>query len=121
MEHAAGEMIGTRRRAVPGILAVDDSRACLNALAHRLGHLGHLVVLSDRGSETLDLIAGRGFDLGVLGPPPPEMSGMHVLGETRGRREPADLPVIMLTERADGSGAQALAAGADDYCVKPLN
>jgi DNA-binding response OmpR family regulator len=121
MEQAAGrEMIGTRRR-VPVILAVDDSRTTLNALAHRLGHLGHLVVLSDRGTEALDLIAGRGFDLVLLATRLPDMSGMHVLGEIRGSRETADLPVIMLTDRETGAGATALAAGADDYCVKPFD
>ncbi|WP_262408769.1 two-component system response regulator [Sphingomonas sp. JC676] len=122
MEHAAGgEMMGTRRRAVPVILAVDDCRSTLNSLAHRLGHLGHLVVLSDRGAEALDLIAGRGFDLVLLDTRLPDMSGMHVLREIRGSRETADLPVIMLTDRENGAGAEALAAGADDYCVKPFD
>ena len=114
-------MTGTRRRAVPVILAVDDCRSTLNSLAHRLGHLGHLVVLSDRGGEALDLIAGRGFDLVLLDTRLPDMSGMHVLREIRGSRETADLPVIMLTERENGTGAAALAAGADDYCTKPFD
>jgi DNA-binding response OmpR family regulator len=117
----AGEMSGARRRTVPVILAVEDSRTSLNALAHRLGHLGHLVVLSDRGGEALDLIAGRGFDLVLLAMRLPDMSGMHVLSEIRGSRETADLPVIMLVDRENGEGAAALAAGADDYCTKPFD
>lgn len=122
MENAVGSgMMGVRRRTVPVILAVDDSRSTLNALAHRLGRLGHLVVLSDRGAEALDLIAGRGFDLVLLDTRLPDMSGMHVLSEIRGSRETADLPVIMLTDRENGAGATALAAGADDYCVKPFD
>jgi DNA-binding response OmpR family regulator len=78
-------------------------------------------VLSDRGAEALDLIAGRGFDLVLLDTRLPDMSGMHVLREIRGSRETADLPVIMLTDRENGAGAEALAAGADDYCVKPFD
>lgn len=122
MENAVdGGTIGTRRRAVPVILAVDDSRSTLNALAHRLGHLGHLVVLSDRGTEALDLIAGRGFDLVLVAARLSDMSGMHVLSEIRGSRETVDLPVIMLADRENGTGTAALAAGADDYCVKPFD
>ena len=109
------------RRATRTILAVDDSRTNLNLLAHRLGHLGYLVVLSDRGSEALDLIEGRGFDLVLLDMMMPELSGMHVLQEIRGSRDTADLPVIMVTARGDSEAiVEALAAGADDYVAKPF-
>lgn len=112
---------GPERRTTRTILAVDDSRTDLNALAHRLGHLGYLVVLCDRGSEALDLIAGRGFDLVLLDVTMPELSGMHVLQEIRGARDTADLPVIMITARNDSEAVvQALAAGADDYVAKPF-
>lgn len=108
------------RRARRTILAVDDSRTNLNVLAHRLGHLGYMVVLSDRGSEALDLISARGFDLVLLDMMMPEVSGMHVLTEIRGSLETADLPVIVITGRSDPSAAvEALAAGADDYVAKP--
>ncbi len=111
---------GTERRATRTILAVDDSRTNLNVLAHRLGQLGYLVVLSDRGSEALDLIAGRGFDLVLLDMMMPELSGMHVLQEIRGSRDTADLPVIMVTARGDSDAVvQALSAGADDHVARP--
>lgn len=109
------------RRAVRSILAVDDSRTNLNVLAHRLGHLGYLVVLSDRGGEALDLISGRGFDLVLLDMMMPGISGIHVLNEIRGAPDTADLPVIMITGRSDpGAAVEALAAGADDYVAKPF-
>ena len=109
------------RRARRTILAVDDSRTNLNVLAHRLGHLGHLVVLSDRGAEALDLISARGFDLVLLDMMMPEISGMHVLTEIRGSLDTCDLPVIMITGRSDpGAAVEALTAGADDYIAKPF-
>ncbi|MES2442662.1 MAG: response regulator [Pseudomonadota bacterium] len=112
---------GLERRTTRTILAVDDSRTNLNVLAHRLGHLGYLVVLSDRGSEALDLIAGRGFDLVLLDMMMPELSGMHVLQEIRAARDTADLPVIMVTARGDAEAiVQSLSAGADDYVAKPF-
>jgi DNA-binding response OmpR family regulator len=109
------------RRSRRTILAVDDSRTNLNVLAHRLGHLGYLVVLSDRGAEALDLISARGFDLVLLDMMMPEISGIHVLTEIRGALDTADLPVIMITGRSDpGAAVEALAAGADDYVAKPF-
>jgi len=103
------------------ILAVDDSRTNLNVLAHRLGHLGYLVVLSDCGAEALDLISGRGFDLVLLDRTMPELSGLHVLQEIRGSRDTADLPVIMVTAEGDSAAiVEALHAGADDYVAKPF-
>jgi DNA-binding response OmpR family regulator len=109
------------RRATRTILAVDDSRTNLNLLGARLGKLGYLVVLSDRGSEALDLIEGRGFDLVLLDMEMPELSGMHVLHEIRGSRDTADLPVIMVTAGGDSAGiVEALTAGADDYVAKPF-
>ncbi len=115
------EGVAVRRRGTRTILAVDDSRTNLNVLAHRLGHLGYLVVLSDRGSEALDLITARGFDLVLLDMMMPEVSGLHVLKEIRGAPATEDLPVIMVTGRSDPAGAvEALGAGADDYIAKPF-
>jgi DNA-binding response OmpR family regulator len=109
------------RIAARTILVVDDSRTHLNRLGHGLGQLGYLVVLSDRGSEALDLIEGRGFDLVLLDMEMPELSGMHVLQEIRGSRDTADLPVIMVTARGDSPAViEALSAGADDYVAKPF-
>lgn len=119
-EASAQEGIGKSRRATRTILAVDDSRTNLHILAHRLGQLGYLVVLADRGSQALELISARGFDLVLLDRLMPEVSGLHVLQEIRGARETADLPVIMVTSQDDPGGAvEALQAGADDYLSRP--
>jgi DNA-binding response OmpR family regulator len=112
---------GGLRRATRTILAVDDSRTNLNALATRLGHLGYLVVLSDSATEALDLLQGRGFDLVLLDMTTPEVSGQHVLHEIRGSLDTIDLPVIAVTECSDAASAvQALAAGADDVIARPF-
>ncbi len=119
-EASAQEGIGFRRRATRTILAVDDSRTNLHVLAHRLGQLGYLVVLADRGSQALELISARGFDLVLIDRVMPEVSGLHVLQEIRGARDTADLPVIVITSQGEGNGAvEALQAGADDYLASP--
>jgi DNA-binding response OmpR family regulator len=110
-----------RRRAARTILAVDDSRTNLGVLAHRLGGLGYLVVLADSGTQALELVSARGFDLVLLDKVMPELSGIHVLQEIRGTRDTADLPVILLTAQNDPLGAvEAFAAGVDDYLCRPF-
>jgi len=119
-EASAQEGIGNRRRATRTILAVDDSRTNLHVLAHRLGQLGYLVVLADCGSQALELISARGFDLVLVDRVMPEVSGLHVLQEIRATRDTTDLPVIMVTSQSDPRGAiEALQAGADDYLERP--
>ncbi|MBB4099804.1 response regulator [Sphingomonas kyeonggiensis] len=119
-EASAQEGIGSRRRATRTILAVDDSRTNLHVLAHRLGQLGYLVVLADGGSQALELVSARGFDLVLVDRVMPEVSGLHVLQEIRGTRDTTDLPVIMVTSQTDPRGAiEALQAGADDYLERP--
>ncbi len=109
-----------RRRTTRTILAVDDSRTSLHVLAHRLGQLGYLVVLADCGSQALELISARGFDLVLVDRIMPHVGGIQVLQEVRGSRDTADLPVIMVTSQDDPQAAvEALRAGADDYVAKP--
>jgi DNA-binding response OmpR family regulator len=118
---SASTGIAMRRRGTRTILAVDDSRTNLSVLAHRLGNLGYLVVLADSGTQALELISARGFDLALLEKRLPELSGIHVLQEIRGSRDTADLPVILLTGQSDPLGAvDAFAAGADDYLERPF-
>ena len=121
MDQASSSGIAARRRATPTILAVDDDRASLGALAHQLGNLGYLVVLADSGTQALELVSARGFDLVLLDKDMPAISGLHVLEEIRGARDTADLPVIMLTGRDDPRGAlDAFAAGVDDFLAQPF-
>ena len=52
----------------------------------------------------------------------PRMSGIEVCQSLRADPSTADLPIILLTAKAQESElAQGLAAGADDYIVKPFS
>lgn len=110
-----------RRRATRTILAADGNRGNLSTLAHRLGNHGYLVVLADSGTQALELISARGFDLVLLERAMPELSGIHVLQEIRSARDTADLPAILLSGQDDPLGAvDAFAVGADDYLARPF-
>lgn len=117
MIQASGHaIVGARRKAVPTVLAAGSCRASLNEIAQRLGNLGYLVVLSESACQALELVSARGFDL-VLIDALPETGAMHMLGEIRGSRDTADLPVIVLSER--DCAVETFAAGADDWLAKP--
>lgn len=112
---------GDRHGPIRTILAVDDSRTNLNVLGTRLRQFGYLVVLSQTARDALDLIAARGIDLVLLDMIMPGVSGIDVLVELRGNRHTVDLPVIMVTDRAEPAAAvEALGAGADDWIAKPF-
>ncbi|MDT8759314.1 response regulator [Sphingomonas psychrotolerans] len=108
---------GVRRRAVRSVLAAGSCRTSLNEIAHRLGNLGYLVVLSDSACQALDLVSARGFDLVLIETLVPETGAMHMLNEIRGSRDTVDLPVIMLSDRDDA--VAAFAAGVDDWLARP--
>lgn len=118
MIQASGQaIVGARRKAVRTVLAAGSCRASLNEIAQRLGNLGYLVVLGDSACQALELVSARGFDLVLVDALVPETGAMHMLGEIRGSRDTADLPVIVLSER--DCAVEAFAAGADDWLAKP--
>lgn len=119
MDQASAQRIaGARRKAMRTVLAAGSCRASLNEIAHRLGNLGYLVVLSESAPQALELLSARGFDLALIDVLTPEISAIHLLNEIRGSRDTADLPVILLGH-ADRAVA-AFSAGADDWLAKPF-
>jgi DNA-binding response OmpR family regulator len=52
----------------------------------------------------------------------PQMNGIEVLHELRSTNSTREVPVIMVTARAEGDATiEALEAGADDYVTKPID
>ena len=68
------------------------------------------------------MIDGSHFDLILLDVMMPGLDGVEVLKCIRARHAPMQLPVIMVTAKADGSDvAESLEAGANDYITKPVD
>ncbi|QKG59202.1 response regulator (plasmid) [Hymenobacter sp. BRD128] len=82
------------------------------------------VHLAEDGQAALDLLARAGtvpFDLLVTDAMMPRLSGTELLARLRANPTWADLPVLMLTARADDEHHRAaLAVGVDDYLTKPF-
>ena len=102
------------------VLVIDDEpaiRESLHALLTIEG--GYAVDLAENGTEGLNKLANRGYDLVLLDLMMPDMSGMDVLHELRERDR--ETPIFMITAYGSVQAAvDALKAGADDYFPKPF-
>jgi diguanylate cyclase (GGDEF)-like protein/PAS domain S-box-containing protein len=80
------------------------------------------VSVAASGMETLSRVATEPYDLILLDVEMPGMSGFEALSRIRERHSSTQLPVIMVTARADGSDiVEAFRLGANDYVTKPID
>lgn len=104
------------------ILAVDDERAIVRLVQVNLMRQGYEVVTAFDGKEALEKVASEQPDLIVLDVMMPYMDGFEVLQHLK--RDPAtrDIPVIMLTAKAqDADVFKGWQSGVDCYLTKPFN
>jgi two-component system, OmpR family, phosphate regulon response regulator PhoB len=104
------------------ILVVEDEVAIAELVAINLRHAGHEVtVAADAAQAQLELDAVLP-DLVILDWMLPGQSGLGLARQWRSAARTRDLPIIMLTARAEESDKVAgLDAGADDYLAKPFS
>ncbi|GAA3228377.1 response regulator transcription factor [Nonomuraea helvata] len=101
------------------ILAVDDDQAILRSLWRGLRLEGFAVDTAESGRQALEQAEGQP-DAIILDVSMPEMSGIEVC--SRLRESGSQVPVLMLSAMDEVADRRAgLAAGADDYVVKPFD
>ena len=102
------------------IMVVDDERAVRESLRRALVLEGYEIDLAEGGREALDLLgSGTQPDALILDVLMPGIDGLEVC--KRLRRDGNQLPILMLTARAEVENRVAgLDAGADDYVTKPF-
>ncbi len=104
------------------ILVVDDVEANRSVVCRRLERLNYQVTSAESGEAALQMIEKERPDLILLDYMMPNMNGIDVLRELRTNSRCTEVPVIMLTARADAQTVVAsLEAGADDYVSKPID
>jgi len=107
---------------VPTVLVIDDgpdNRLLLRALLERGGYRP---VLADNGEAGLACLERETPALVLLDYMMPDMTGPEVARKIRQRPGGADIPIVLLTASADEAHVrEALAAGADDYLIKPFD
>jgi len=104
------------------ILVVDDLDDNRYLLVNRLKREGYGVAEAIDGVQALELIEQRPFDLVLLDIMMPRLDGFGVLEALRQTRSMDELPVIMVTAKAESEDViKAFDLGANDYVSKPIN
>lgn len=104
------------------ILAVDDEKHIVRLVEITLQREGYEVVTANNGAEALEKVASEQPDLVIMDVMMPEMDGLQALQKLKDDPATANVPVIMLTAKAqDADVFQGWKSGADLYLTKPFN
>ncbi|MCY4754848.1 phosphate regulon transcriptional regulator PhoB [Pelomonas aquatica] len=104
------------------ILVVEDESAIAELISINLRHAGFEVTLAGSATAAQYEVDRVLPDLVVLDWMLPGQSGVALARQWRGAARTKELPVIMLTARAEeGDKIAGLDAGADDYVTKPFS
>lgn len=103
----------------PHLLLVEDERSIREPLAHFLTRQGFRVTHVGDAASARARLAAYAIDLAILDIMMPGEDGLSL---TRHIRATSNLPVILLTARAEETDRiVGLEMGADDYVVKPFS
>jgi len=106
----------------PTVLLVEDEPAQRELLAYNLEADGFDVITADNGEDGLILVDENDPDLIVLDWMMPQLSGIEVCRRLKSNSKTRQIPVIMLSARAEEvDRVRGLETGADDYVVKPYS
>jgi len=104
------------------VLVVEDEPAIAELIALHLRHAGHEVIVAADAPSAQARVDERLPDLVLLDWMLPGQSGLLLARRWRGDARTRELPIIMLTARAEEADkVSALDAGADDYLTKPFS
>ncbi len=100
------------------ILVVEDEPRYQRLICANLKSQGYRTDSAGTGNEAIDRVATREPELVLLDLGLPDIDGLEV---TRRIREFSDVPIVIVTARADEADIVAgLEHGADDYLTKPF-
>ncbi len=104
------------------ILVVEDESAIAELISINLRHAGFEVTIAATAEQAQAAVDGALPDLIILDWMLPGQSGLSLAKRWRSEARTRELPLIMLTARADEADKiQGLDAGADDYLTKPFS
>jgi len=102
------------------IAVLDDDRSQTDLVSQVLNAAGHICHPFQSGKEMVNQLRRESFDMLIIDWQVPDLSGAEVLHWAR-EKLPPTLPVLFMTSRSGEDDIVAgLAAGADDYMIKPI-
>ncbi len=104
------------------ILVVDDERHIVRLVEVNLARAGYDVITAYDGVEALEKVKQENPDMIVLDVMMPRMDGFEVLKHLQADPDTQDIPVIMLTAKAqDADIFRGWSSGVSSYLTKPFN
>ncbi len=108
--------------AKPKILVIEDERSLVEVLSYNLAREGFEVLTAYDGQDGLRQAQLKLPDLMVLDLMLPVKSGLDVCRDLRRDSRTREIPIIMVTAKAEESDQLiGFATGADDYVTKPYS
>ncbi len=104
------------------ILIIEDERALTDVLAYNLEREGYEAMVAHDGQEGLRKAQTLLPDLIILDLMLPIIGGLDICRELRSGERTHEIPIIMLTAKAEESDQLVgFSLGADDYVTKPFS
>ena len=108
--------------AKPRILIIEDERALTKVLTYNLEREGYETIVAHDGQEGLRKAQTQPIDLILLDLMLPTLGGLEICRELRAGESTRDVPIMMMTARAEETDQiVGFSMGADDYVTKPFS
>src|SRR5436190_22425956 len=104
------------------ILIIEDERALTDILSYNLQREGYEAIAVHDGQEGLRKAQTLLPDLIILDLMLPTLGGLDICRELRAGERTRDIPIVMLTAKAEETDqVVGFSLGADDYVTKPFS
>ncbi|KAB2841262.1 MAG: diguanylate cyclase, partial [Burkholderiales bacterium] len=111
-----------REMGMLNVLVVDDSRTLRMGLAKMLQQMGHTVTMAENGEEGIEAFVAQRPGLILMDVSMPVLDGYETARRIRATFSDDWVPIIFLSGSEDDQDLErAIAAGGDDYLVKPVS
>jgi two-component system phosphate regulon response regulator PhoB len=106
----------------PRILIIEDERALTEVLAYNFQREGYETIVAHDGQEGLRKAQTLLPDFIILDLMLPVINGLEVCRQLRGSQHTRNIPIVMLTAKAEEMDqVVGFSLGADDYVTKPFS